>query len=369
MQIIHDRRRLHALAELGSHLPQTLAYLRGCLSPLKCRVWEAAPGSLCAWFDFGQRDCIGFRADTDGLPIQEKNGLPWQSVHPGCMHACGHDGHTAMLLELARRLNRRKALFCNVLLIFQCAEETVGGALPICRTGILEDLSCRAIFALHLWPGLPLGQFFSRPGCLMSQSCGVTAEFFGRSAHIAQPHRGRDALSACCRFYRFLDPPRQAPPGTVRFGTLWGGTAGNIICGQGRMTGSIRAFSQAQLIAWQQWLMERMLRVSRQTGCTGRLTFHPGYPALENDRALFDRVRQQVPLRLLQAPLPAAEDHAFYGQRIPSLYTLLGVGNTPPLHSPCFTFNEAVLPLGVRYYEDILAALQPKAEEDGLCEK
>lgn len=355
MQIVHDYRHLHAIAEVGHSLPETLRYLRRVLLPLNCRIWEPAEGSLCAWFDFGKPHTLAFRADTDGLPIAEDTGLPWASVHPGCMHACGHDGHTAILLELARFLVRKPPIGHNVLLIFQCAEETDGGAEPICRTGVLESLSCRAVFGLHLWPGLPKGRFYSRPGILMSQSRAMEVTFLGKTVHIAQSHRGQDALSAGCAFYRRgEDMPL---PGTVKFGMLHGGTAGNAVCGACGLTGSIRAFSAQDMHACQGAVMESVTECARKTGCTGRVTFSPGYPAVRNDRALFSRVQGIFPLHTLNAPCLTTDDFSVYARHIPGLYTLLGVGNTPPLHSPYFTFDETVLPLAADYYITILTQL------------
>ena len=136
MQIIDDRRALHRIPELDRDLPETFAYLKGVLSDLNCLLFEPVNGSLCAWFDFGQEDSIAFRADADALPIMEKTGVDYASRHSGCMHACGHDGHMAILLELARRLKEKKHLPHNVLLVFQSAEETTGGAKDICDSGV-----------------------------------------------------------------------------------------------------------------------------------------------------------------------------------------------------------------------------------------
>ena len=127
MQIVHDYRTLHTIPELDRELPKTLSYIQKQLSPLHCKVFSPIRGSVCAFFDFGKPDCIAFRADIDALPITELTQLPWRSCHPGKMHACGHDGHTAILLALARKLHCAETLPHNVLLIFQPAEETDGG--------------------------------------------------------------------------------------------------------------------------------------------------------------------------------------------------------------------------------------------------
>ena len=128
MQIINDRRFLHRIPELDRDLPETMAYLRGSLEKLNCQVFSPMESALCAFFDFGRKDAIAFRADADALPIAEATRADYASRHPGCMHACGHDGHMAIVLELARRLSEKKGLPHNVLLVFQSAEETTGGA-------------------------------------------------------------------------------------------------------------------------------------------------------------------------------------------------------------------------------------------------
>ena len=170
MKIIEDRRALHRIPELDKDLPQTMAYLEQALAGLNCRVFSPMASSLCAWFDFGQESAIAFRSDADALPIQEKTGAAFASCHPGKMHACGHDGHMAIALELARRLREKKELPHNVLIVFQPAEETTGGAKALCQTGVFDRYRVEAIFGLHLWPGLPEGQIASRAEEMMARS-------------------------------------------------------------------------------------------------------------------------------------------------------------------------------------------------------
>ena len=196
MQLIEDRRALHRIPELDRQLPQTMAYLRASLEKLNCKVFSPMESALCAFFDFGQKDAIAFRADADALPIQERNKVDYHSQHEGCMHACGHDGHMAILLELARRLSEKKSLPHNVLLVFQPAEETTGGAKDICATGVFRAHKVQAIFGLHLWPQLPEGVIASRKNEMMARSCEVRVDVYGKSAHIAKAQEGVDALAA-----------------------------------------------------------------------------------------------------------------------------------------------------------------------------
>ena len=213
MKIIDDRRALHRIPELDRALPETMEYLQNALSGLGCHVFSPMVSALCAYFDFGQETTIAFRSDADALPIQEQTGADYASCHPGKMHACGHDGHMAIALELARRLSEKKAYPHNVLILFQPAEETTGGARDLCETGIFRQYRVEAVFGLHLWPGLPEGEIASRAGEMMARSCEVRVDVTGRSAHIARASQGLDALEAGAVFYlRALEMERSLPP-------------------------------------------------------------------------------------------------------------------------------------------------------------
>ena len=185
MQIFEDRRALHQIPELDKELPNTIAYLRQQLEGLNCKVFSPMPGALCAFFDFGAKEAIAFRAEADALPITERTGVSYASRHLGRMHACGHDGHMAILLELARRLSKKEKLDHNVLLVFQPAEETTGGARDICKTGLFKLYKVAAIFGLHLWPGLEKGSIGCRKNEMMARTCEVKVDIYGKTTHIA----------------------------------------------------------------------------------------------------------------------------------------------------------------------------------------
>ena len=195
-----DRRALHRIPELGDELPKTMDYVQEVLSTLGCELLFPLDSAVCAYFDFGAADTLAFRAEMDALPIAERTGLPFASLHSGRMHACGHDGHMAMVLELGRRIRTKQALPHNILLLFQPAEETTGGARRLCETGVLERLRVKAVFALHLWPGLSAGMIAGLPGAMMARSAEVTFTAEGRCAHFCSAASGRDALAACVAF-------------------------------------------------------------------------------------------------------------------------------------------------------------------------
>ena len=357
MQIIEDRRALHRIPELDKQLPETMAYLKNGLSGLKCRVFSPMESALCAWFDFGRDSAIAFRADADALPIEEKTGAPYASTHPGRMHACGHDGHMAIALELARRLDGKDNLPHNVLIVFQPAEETTGGARELCATGIFEKYRVEAIFGLHLWPGLEAGAVFSRAEELMARSCEVKVDVFGRSAHIAKAAEGLDALEAGAKFYlSALEMERSLPKSVYRllkFGRFESGRVCNAISDHTHMEGSLRAFQDDIFFGMQQQLLAIGKELQQETGCTVRVHMNDGYPAVMNPAPLVQRVRRVVPFRELDAPVMTAEDFSWYQRSLPGMFFLLGVGDVPALHSDQFHFDEEILLKGAGLFETL----------------
>ena len=357
MDIRADRRALHQIPELDRDLPETFAYLRAALSPLSCRLFAPMPGSLCVWFDFGRGDAIAFRADADALPIQERTGTEYASRHAGCMHACGHDGHMAILLELARRLSRKESLPHNVLLVFQSAEETTGGAKDLCKTGVFEAHNVKAIFGLHLWPGLAPGVIASRKNELMARSCEVNVDIFGKSAHIAKAAEGIDALSAGVSFYqKAMALEAVLPPEVFRllkFGKFQSGTVRNALSAHTHLEGSLRAFQDEIFDSLAQGLDTIGREVEEAFGCTVTIHRTSGYPAVMNPPQLYDRVRECVSFVQLEAPSMTAEDFSWYQRRLPGMFFFLGVGDTPALHADTFDFDETILLKGADFFEKL----------------
>ena len=350
MQIIKNFQYLHSIPELDANLPKTTTFISNILTQLGCSVFSPTKGSVCAYFDFQKSETIAFRADTDALPIPEQTGLPWQSQHKGIMHACGHDGHTAILLELARKIHRTPSLPYNILLIFQPAEETTGGAEAICKTEILSRFKVNAIFALHLWPGLPKGQIFSRPGFLMSRCRNISVNFTGQSVHIANHTGKRDALDACCRFYHQSQKFQSKFPFLLKYCKLNGGTTSNIICQQAELSGTLRTFHDTA----DKILCNRLCRLCRQisknTGCQGELSFSAGYPPVLNHPSLLSQVQKICPVQLLNKAFYTGDDFSFYQRHAAGVYFLLGIGDTPSLHSSDFTFDKTVLSTGADFF-------------------
>lgn len=355
MQIFEDRQALHRIPELDRELPKTIAYLKESLAGLRCQLFSPTKGSLCAWFDFGADSAIAFRSDADALPITEKTGLPFASSHPGRMHACGHDGHMAILLELARRLNKKSSLRRNVLLVFQPAEETTGGARELCETGIFQAYNAEAIFALHLWPGLAAGTVASRPEEMMSRSCEVRVDIFGKSAHIAKAGQGIDAMAAGVAFYSRVMALESALPKHIfrllKFGRFESGTVCNAISGHTHLEGSLRAFQDPVFDGLRAGIEAIGRDIETETGCTVRLQMNDGYPAVINPTGLYDRVQSCVAFSELPAPSMITEDFSWYQKTLPGLFFFLGTGDTPALHANDFNFREEILLKGADFFE------------------
>ena len=368
MQIIQDRRALHQIPELDHDLPKTIDYLRRALAPLRCTLSSPIAGSLCAYFDCGAPTTLAFRSDADALPIEEQTGLPFASTHPGKMHACGHDGHMAMLLELARRLNEKKDLPHNILLVFQPAEETTGGARELCQTGIFTQYHTEAIFGMHLWPDLPAGVIASRSNEMMSRSCEVTIEVTGRSAHIAKAEQGLDALAAGVSVYQQIQQAVDALPPEIfrlcRFGRMESGTVRNAVSGYTRLEGSLRAFQDEIFFSLQEKIRSICRQVEAKTGCAVQAQMNDGYPAVMNPPALFDWVAAHGPaFERLEKPVMITEDFSWYQQSLPGMFFFLGAGPAPALHARDFDFDEQILCRGADFWEALACSLPRKQAE------
>ena len=347
-----DRRALHQIPELDRTLPKTSAYIRSVLRALPCRILTPWEDAVCAYFDFGKTETIAFRSDMDALPGTELTGLPFASTHPGCMHACGHDGHMAILLGLARHLAEHPAPR-NVLLIFQPAEETTGGAKAICDTGILEAHNVSRIYGLHLWPELPKGQVASCSGGMMARTCKIQIEISGKSVHLARWQTGNDALLAAVRFVDRTYTLAEGKPCLLRFGTMQSGSVQNSLSDHSVLAGALRCFEDALFFQLWDRLHEIAAQIGQETGCTLTLSRTEGYPPVTNDPAALEEARQRWPIGTAQ-PTFIAEDFSEYQRRVPGVFFWLGTGGPAALHSPHFDFDESILETGLDLFRALL---------------
>ena len=278
------------------------------------------------------------------------------------MHACGHDGHTAILLELARRLSKKEKLPHNVLLIFQPGEETPGGALPICEAGVLEKYAVKAVFGLHLWPGLEEGSIYTRENELMSRGSELTVDIYGKSSHISRACDGIDATAAAVEFYRQIRQAETALPAEIyrllNFGMFTSGTVRNALSAHARLEGSLRTFHDDVFEQLQKTVYDIAANVEKQFGCTVCVDFSESYPAVMNDPDLVKRAYKAAPFLWLDKPSMASEDFAQYQLRTGGVFFFLGTGNTAALHATTFNFNEEILLKGADYFEQLAENFQ-----------
>ena len=354
-QIIADRRALHRIPELDRDLDRTISYLRSALKGLRCRLFSPIPNSLCAYFDNGTDVSIAFRSGMDGLPVQEHSFLPFASIIHGQMHACGHDGHMAMLLELARRMHAKK-VESNILLIFQPAEETTGGARDICKSGVFEKHNVQAVFGIHLWPDLPLGMVASRENEMMSRSCEVKVKIRGRAASVAHTDEGLDALRAGVDFYRrAAEAEADWPDDAYRclhFGKMESGNTCNAVSDLTRMEGTLRAFHDEVFFGILDRLHRAATDISNESGCRVQIETSSGYPAVINPPELYHRIREAgLQFKELEHPVMITEDFSWYQRHLPGMYFFLGTGPSPVLQADDFDFDESVLDTGADFLE------------------
>jgi hippurate hydrolase len=376
------RRELHRIPELDFDLPETRAYVMSVLSGLSCEIVQAGRAGLCAYFDAGMPDTTAFRCDMDALPVTETNDVDYASTHAGRMHACGHDGHTAIMLGLAEELSKRAgdashdALPRNALLIFQAAEETTGGAKEICDAGVFERYNVSRIFGLHLWPGYEAGAVVCRKGAFMAKVGILKIEIFGKSCHVAEAESGADALSAGARFIsKVYTAEREAFPGDVprllKFGVFKSGTAMNVIPGHAKLIGTMRCFEDDVFRRMSECLRAVAREVEHESGCRVEIEFIEGAPAVHNDPELFDLVKDALCERA-QAKLPSgddgapfafiepdkptmtSEDFSDYQRKAPGIFFHLGSGRDTPLHSSSFDIDESALLFGVKAFLRLL---------------
>ena len=360
---IQYRRELHAIPEVGRAEEKTGRYIADRLAQLDCLTERVVGTGSIAFFDNGADETVAFRADIDALPIAEETGLPFASKN-GCMHACGHDAHMAMLLSLADYLSQNKSRYQkNVLLIFQPSEETIGGAKPICEAGVLERFRVSKVFGLHVWPKAKAGTLSSRPGPRMAQAAELTLTVHGKSAHCARPDLGIDALAALADIVSELNRYKREDiaPGTeflLHVGKMQGGDAGNIVCETACAKGSVRAFEPGVFDMLCAKIRETAAAVDARCGTTTEVGIGDAYPPVNNDPALYEEYKKAMAkagVELLEADKTViGEDFSEYQKRVPGVFAFLGLGDVPSLHNNRFDFDEELMEVGIRAFIGLL---------------
>ena len=294
----------------------------------------------------------------DALPVHEKTGLSFCSKTNGVMHACGHDGHMAMLLGTAKDLNdgviKPKS---NILLVFQPAEETTGGAKPILDSKVFEKYNVTRVFGMHLIPDLPKGQLYTKSGAMMAKSCEITVDIEGVSSHIAKYEQGADALLAAAEFitrvYGGLQAMSDIKYKLLRFGKLTSGSVRNAVSSHSTLLGSLRCFDENDFVRLKELAQNTADDIDSLYKTKTAITLNEGYPPLINDSGLVQKLKQILPIRELTEPRMITDDFSWYQKKVPGVYIFLGTGTNISLHSPEFDFDESILDIGKNAYKAI----------------
>ncbi|MBY2932841.1 M20 aminoacylase family protein [Rhizobium leguminosarum] len=363
-EIIALRHDLHQYPELAFQELRTSKLVASHLSSWGYEVATGIAGTgIVATLKRGDgKKRIGIRADMDALPIEEATGLAYASSNPGVMHACGHDGHTSILLAAARYLAESGNFSGTLRLIFQPAEEIGAGARKMISEGLFERFPVDAVFGLHNWPGVPAGQFGFVSGPAMASVDQAVIKIIGKGGHGAEPHRAVDPVLASASFItalqsvvsRNVDPQDMA---VVTVGSIHAGSASNVIPESVEMKLTMRAFSETV----RQLLRERIPALARAQaesfGAEADVNYRLGFPALVNHTAETAFARDVAYDALGPAavekdfrPRTASEDFAFMLQANPGSYLFVGNGDSAPLHNAHYNFNDAIIAPAARYW-------------------
>jgi len=379
-ELIEIRRKLHAHPELGYEEFMTSDLVAQKLLeyniPIVRGMGKTGVVGTIRGRGGNSKKAIGLRADMDALPLTEANMFDHKSQHPGRMHACGHDGHTTMLLGAAKYLAEHNDFDGTVHLIFQPAEEGVGaGARAMINDGLFQQFPCDAVFGMHNQPGIAAGQFGVRPGGIMASNSNFRITVKGKGAHAAMPHDGNDPLFTAVQIISALQSiiTRNKKPidtAVLSITQFHGGTASNIIADEVWFGGTVRTFSP-DLINFIENRIGTLARgISSAFGCEAIFEFERSYPATVNNSEqtaiALEVMRELVGSDKVDAnvePAMGAEDFAFMLIEVPGCYVFIGNGASDGvhrdhghgigpcmLHNPSYDFNDAILTTGVSYW-------------------
>ncbi|OON40940.1 peptidase M20 [Izhakiella australiensis] len=372
------RHQLHAHPELGYQEHKTAALVASELRECGLQVHTGLAGtSVIGTLENGPGPVIGLRADMDALPVSERGSPEWRSQNDGVMHACGHDGHTAMLLAAARHLSTRRSFSGTVHFIFQPAEENLGGARKMVSEGLFSRFTMDAIYGMHNWPGLPLGHIGVNPGAMMASLDTFTITLQGKSCHAAMPENGADPIVAAAQLVMALQtiPARRLSPlasAVISVTQINGGEAINVIPDLVTLRGTLRCLQNDVRQQVKTLMASFVDSLTAPMAIESTLTFAGDYPVTSNHPAAALRVRECAQA-LLPAdhlhwdinPSMASEDFACMLEHCPGAYFWIGVdGATPsaPLHNASYDFNDAVLAHGIAFWVGLVEHLCPRAQ-------
>jgi len=374
--VVAWRHAIHANPELGFQERQTAAFVAEQLRSFGLEVHEGIGGTGVVGVlrsGSGSRS-IGLRAELDALPITERSGKPYASRTPGVMHACGHDGHTAMLLGAAKLLSEQAGFDGVVHFVFQPAEENEGGGVRMIEAGLFERFPVEAIYAVHNWPGLAFGTIATRVGPMMAAVDGFELRFSGTGAHAAMPHLGDDPILAAGAFVgsvqrivsRAVDPQT---PLVVSMTQIHGGNVGNVVPGEVWLQGTCRFFEPTLSELCERFVGDIAKGVAAAHGVASRLDYKRGYPPVINTAAAVacaveaaasvvgrDRVRTEF------SPSMGCEDFAYMARTAGGAYAWIGAGEVGPgegLHGDRYDFNDGIVPIVLEYWVNLVTQVLP----------
>jgi amidohydrolase len=373
------RRDLHAHPELGFEEHRTSEFVAGKLAEFGCEVHcKIGKTGVVGVLRTGNGPSIGLRADMDALPIHEANDIPYRSRHDGRMHACGHDGHTTMLLGAARYLAETRNFDGTVHFIFQPAEEGIGGAKAMLEDGLFERFPCASVFGMHNRPGLPIGKFAIRPGPMMAAGAFFDITVSGKGSHGARPEDGIDPVLTACHVTTALQAivSRNIKPSDTAVVSVTSVTAGeayNVIPQTAVIRGTARTFSNGTM----QQIADRMQRTARGVaagfGATAEVDFRVLFAPLVNNpteaEVLADVAAELVGEEGVQRNtgiIMASEDFSYMLEARPGAYINIGNGDTVgscPVHNPSYDFNDAALPIGASLFARLVEKKLPRLSD------
>jgi hippurate hydrolase len=369
------RRHIHSEPELGYDVHKTAAFVAEKLKEFG--VDEIATGigrTGVVGIINGRRgagDTVGLRADMDALPIQEVTGKPYASSVPNKMHACGHDGHTAMLLGAAKYLSETRNFSGRVAVIFQPAEEGGGGGNAMVKDGMMERFGISRVFGMHNMPGIPVGQFAIRPGPIMAATAEFTIKITGRGGHAAMPHTTIDPIVLGSQLVgaiqsiasRTVDPVKSVVVSVTKFHA---GDAYNIIPETAELAGTIRTLDKAVAAKAEERMRAICEGMATTFGAKVELDYDPNYPVTVNnpDETAFaiDVAREVAGAQKVEggiAPLMGGEDFSYMLEARPGAFIFLGNGDSANLHHPAYDFNDEIIPHGVSYWVKLAESALP----------
>ncbi len=359
--MVEARRLLHQIPELGGEEEKTRAFLLGELQKMKIETITYPDHWGITAIIRGEKEgkTIALRADMDGLPVEEKTGAAFSSLHDGKMHACGHDAHMAIALGAAKLLQtNRSQMKGNVKIFFEPMEETTGGAKDMVAAGCMENPKVEAVIGLHMCPDYPVGTLYAKAGAMSGASDDVSLTIKGLGAHGAYPHRGVDAIVIAAQVISALQTlvSRNTAPldsAVLSLGTIKGGVAGNVICDEVNIHGTLRTLSNETRAMLKEKIVDVTQGIAQSMGGSAQVMLRDSYEPIVNDPALFatcmsvaEELVGSENIQPREHPSLGVESFGFFLKEARGCYYDLGSGVGPALHSCDFTIDEKVLPIG-----------------------